>query len=62
MTTGLLLVIIIVVGVALWLIPGIDPTLRKILIAVCVVAFLVWLLFLLGVIGGGGTVIVRDRY
>lgn len=53
MTTGLLLAVIIIVAVVLWLVPGIDPTIRKVMIALVVVAFLLWLLFLLGVFDRG---------
>ena len=56
MTLGFLLVIIIIVAVALWLIPSIDPTLRKILLAIVVVAFLLWLLAALGIVGEWGYV------
>lgn len=50
--TFALLVVIIICAVALWLIPGIDATLRKLLIGVCVVLFCLWLLYVLGVFGG----------
>lgn len=60
MTTGLLLAVIIIAAVLLWLIP-MDPTLRKILIAMVMVAFVFWLLNLVGVLHlGGGRVIVTD--
>jgi hypothetical protein len=59
MTTALLAVIIIV-AVALWLIPGIDPTIRKVMIALVVICFLLWLLVLLGIVGGGDGVIIYD--
>jgi hypothetical protein len=52
MTTGLLLAVIIIIAVVLWLVPGIDATLRKLLIAIAVIVFLVWLLWLFGVWGG----------
>lgn len=58
MTTGLLLVVIIIVAAVLWLVP-MPETLRKVLIAVVVVSFVVWLCYLLGLVGGGGAV-VRD--
>lgn len=52
MTTALLLAVIIIIAVVLWLVPGIDPTLRKLLIAVAVVAFIAWLLYILGLFDG----------
>jgi uncharacterized membrane protein len=51
MTTGLLLAIIVIAAVVLWLIP-MDATLRKVLLAVVVVAFFLWLIWLLGAFDG----------
>jgi hypothetical protein len=41
-----LIVVLVVVAVLLWLVP-MDAVLRRLLIAVAVIAFAVWLLFLL---------------
>lgn len=60
MTTGLLLAVIIIIAVVLWLVPGIDATLRKLLIAVAVIVFIVWLLWMFGVWGGSGRIIIRE--
>lgn len=43
MNTRLMLIVVAVVAVLLWLIP-MDPILHRILIGVCVVAFVVWII------------------
>lgn len=53
--TWFLILAIIAVAICLYFFPGIDPTLRKLLIGICVVLFIIWILVVLGLIGGGST-------
>lgn len=49
------LIVAIVVGATLWFMPGINGTIQKVLIAIPVVLFLVWLALLLAwAMGVGG--------
>jgi hypothetical protein len=58
-TTILLIIVLAVIALVLWLVP-VDPAIRKLLIAVAVIAVVAWGIYL--IFGGihGGRIIIRD--
>lgn len=55
--TWFLLVICIIVAATLYFFPAIDPTIRKIMLFVCIVLAVIWLLCVLGVVSTGGVTV-----
>lgn len=51
MTTGLLLVLLIVIGLVLVLFPTMDGTIKKLLLALAILVFIAWLFSFFGLWG-----------
>lgn len=47
---ALLIVLVIAAAVALWFFPNMEPILKKIVIAIPLIVFIVWVLNILGII------------
>ena len=60
--TWFLLCVIVVVAIVLFFVPNIDPTLKKLLIGVCVILFVLWVLMLLFGFGGGPGYLRQEPY